>query len=222
LTVPENTFVDIDAGDSLSYTASLENGNPLPSWLSFNASTRTLSGTPGNNDSGILNIKITASDRQGATVSDVFTLTVFNPINGNNTDNNLSGTSSPDLINGGSGNDYIEGLAGNDAIDGGTGKFDRMFGGSGNDTIIDPDGILGAHGGTGNDKISVTFAASWDNDTNSTNAPRSDGKISGGYGDDNITVTMNNSKFFINLKGDESTNNVLDGNDRDRKPLCSF
>jgi Ca2+-binding RTX toxin-like protein len=213
-TIPENAFSDVDTNDNLTYSATLDNGNPLPNWLSFNASTRTLSGIPGNNDSGILNIKITASDRQGATVSDIFALTVFNPINGNNTDNNLSGTSSPDLINGGSGNDYIEGLAGNDAIDGGTGKFDRMFGGSGNDTITDPDGILGAHGGTGNDKISVTFAASWDNDTNSTNAPRSDGKISGGYGDDNITVTMNNSKFFINLKGDESTNNVLDGNDR--------
>ena len=45
-TVPTNTFADVDAGDSLTYTATLANGNPLPSWLTFDANTRTFSGTP--------------------------------------------------------------------------------------------------------------------------------------------------------------------------------
>ena len=40
--VPSNTFSDIDNGDSLTYTATLSNGSSLPSWLSGNASNRTL------------------------------------------------------------------------------------------------------------------------------------------------------------------------------------
>ncbi|WP_256872048.1 putative Ig domain-containing protein [Nostoc sp. TCL26-01] len=214
-TIPQNTFSDVDAGDTLTYSATLENGDPLPSWLSFNTNTRTFSGTPVTSNAGIVNIKITASDTQGATASDIFALrvTASNVIPGNDTNNSLSGTPGADIINGFGGDDYIEGLAGNDTIDGGTGRFDRMFGGDGDDTITDPDGILGAHGGLGNDTINVTFAANWDNDNNPNTAPRSDGKITGGYGDDNITVTMNNSKFFINLKGDEPINNPQGGND---------
>ncbi|WP_419756917.1 putative Ig domain-containing protein [Anabaena sp. FACHB-595] len=214
-TIPENTFSEVDTGDILSYSTTLENGDPLPSWLNFNTDTRTFSGNPTTNNAGILNIKVTASDNQGTTVTDIFALTVtasnINP--GNDTNNSLSGTSSADVLNGFGGDDYIEGLAGNDTIDGGIGRFDRLFGGDGDDAITDPDGILGAHGGLGNDTINVTFAANWDNDSNPNNSPRSDGKITGGYGDDNITVTMNNSKFFINMKGDEPVNNAQGGND---------
>jgi hypothetical protein len=41
-TVPANTFNDVDAGDTLTYTATLETGEALPSWLSFDAATRYL------------------------------------------------------------------------------------------------------------------------------------------------------------------------------------
>ncbi|MCF4970141.1 VCBS domain-containing protein [Nostoc sp. CMAA1605] len=215
--IPADTFADVDAGDTLTYSATLDNDASLPSWLTFNPNTRTLSGTPTTNDAGILNIKITANDSQGATVTDILALTVVkgsNIINGDDNDNSLSGTPNADIINGFGGNDYIEGLAENDIIDGGTGRLDRMFGGGGDDVIIDPDGILGAHGGTGNDTINITFAADWDNDTNPSTTPRSDGKITGGYGNDTITVTMNNSQFFINLKADEPVSNTAqDGDD---------
>ena len=43
--LPANTFSDAD-GDALTYSASLGNGSALPSWLTFNAATRTFSGTP--------------------------------------------------------------------------------------------------------------------------------------------------------------------------------
>ncbi|WP_414756384.1 VCBS domain-containing protein, partial [Anabaena sp. CCY 9910] len=214
--IPVDTFADVDAGDTLTYSATLDNDAALPSWLQFNPNTRTFSGTPTINDVGIFNIKITASDSQGATVTDIVTLTVkgSNIINGDDNDNFLSGTPNADIINGFGGNDYIEGLGGNDTIDAGNGRFDRIFGGDGDDVIIDPDGILGAHGGTGNDTINITFAANWDNDTNPGTAPRSDGKITGGYGSDIITVTMNSSQFFINLKGDEPVSNTAqDGDD---------
>ncbi|MBW4680306.1 MAG: tandem-95 repeat protein [Microcoleus vaginatus WJT46-NPBG5] len=73
-TVAENTFTDVD-GDTLTYSASLENGGALPSWLSFNPTTRTFSGTPNPDDLGAVNVKVTASDGV-ATTSDVLTLTV--------------------------------------------------------------------------------------------------------------------------------------------------
>ena len=76
--IPVNTFTDIDAGDVLTYSATLENGNALPSWLSFNATTRTFSGTPTNDNVGSLNVKAIATDKAGLTVSDVFTITVQN------------------------------------------------------------------------------------------------------------------------------------------------
>ena len=39
LVVPSNTFADEDAGDALTFSASLADGNALPTWLSFNAAT---------------------------------------------------------------------------------------------------------------------------------------------------------------------------------------
>ncbi|MEH2086477.1 putative Ig domain-containing protein, partial [Nostoc sp.] len=77
-TFPDNTFIDIDAGDILTYTATLENGDSLPSWLSFNAATKTFSGTPLNANVGSLNIKVIATDTALAQVSDVFVITVNN------------------------------------------------------------------------------------------------------------------------------------------------
>ncbi|SVC76170.1 uncharacterized protein METZ01_LOCUS329024, partial [marine metagenome] len=75
-TVPADTFNDED-GDTLTYTATLSDSSALPSWLSFDASTQTFSGTPVNADVGDITIQVTASD--GSTsVSDTFTLTVAN------------------------------------------------------------------------------------------------------------------------------------------------
>ncbi|MCW2484119.1 putative Ig domain-containing protein, partial [Candidatus Symbiopectobacterium sp. NZEC135] len=76
-TVPAGTFSDPD-GDSLTLSATLADGSPLPSWLSFNPATGTFSGTPGNGDIGSLSIKVTANDGD-ASVSTNFTLTVTLP-----------------------------------------------------------------------------------------------------------------------------------------------
>ncbi len=51
-TVPANTFSDVDASDTLTYTATLSDDSPLPAWLSFDALTQTFSGTPTNSDLG--------------------------------------------------------------------------------------------------------------------------------------------------------------------------
>jgi VCBS repeat-containing protein len=79
-TIPANTFADVDAGDSLTYTATLANGNPLPTWLSFNANTRTFSGTPDDPNNGTISIKVTAKDTNNASANTTFNLTVT-PVN---------------------------------------------------------------------------------------------------------------------------------------------
>nr|MDZ8284260.1 putative Ig domain-containing protein [Nostoc sp. ChiSLP01] len=75
-TIPEDTFSDADAEDILTYTATLENDELLPTWLNFNPDTLTFSGTPTNKDVGSLNIKVTATDIAGDEASDVFKLAV--------------------------------------------------------------------------------------------------------------------------------------------------
>lgn len=43
--LPNNIFTDI-GGDTLNYSATLSNGDPLPDWLTFDEATRTFSGIP--------------------------------------------------------------------------------------------------------------------------------------------------------------------------------
>lgn len=77
-TVPAGTFADPNALDALTYKATLAGGGALPDWLHFNAATRTFSGTPQKSDVGGLSVRITATDKGGLSVSEVFTLTVKN------------------------------------------------------------------------------------------------------------------------------------------------
>jgi len=76
--IPADTFKDIDAGDQLTYSATQADGSALPPWLSFNTSTATLTGTPGNDQVGSLDLNITATDRSGATAHSLFSLNVTN------------------------------------------------------------------------------------------------------------------------------------------------
>lgn len=57
-----DAFRDPDAGDLLSYSATLSGGLPLPSWLSFDAPTRTFHGRPGFTDAEHLAIVVQAAD----------------------------------------------------------------------------------------------------------------------------------------------------------------
>jgi hypothetical protein len=74
--IPSNTFSDAN-GDTLTYTVTDGDGNALPSWLNFNASTGTFSGTPTNDDVASIIVVVTASDGD-ASVSESFKLTVNN------------------------------------------------------------------------------------------------------------------------------------------------
>jgi Ca2+-binding RTX toxin-like protein len=76
--IPANSFSDVDAGDVLSYSVTLTNGAALPSWLSYDAITATLSCTPFNAHVGNLQIKLSATDLAGASATQVFDLNVAN------------------------------------------------------------------------------------------------------------------------------------------------
>ncbi len=137
--VPATSFTDPD-NDSLSYTASLADGSALPGWLTFDAASRTLSGTPDSTASGNYSVKITATDGSNAAVSDSFTLAVQDvpgaPIIINGTPNNdtLTGTAANEQLLGGAGNDTLNGGAGNDILIGGAGA-DKLTGGDGADVF---------------------------------------------------------------------------------------
>ncbi|MGY6215937.1 putative Ig domain-containing protein [Methylolobus aquaticus] len=78
-TVPAGTFGDVDAGDTLTFTATLADGAALPAWLSFDAATRRFNGTPTNDDVGTVSIRLTATDSSGAAISaPPFKLTIAN------------------------------------------------------------------------------------------------------------------------------------------------
>lgn len=137
--VPATSFTDPD-NDSLSYTASLADGSALPDWLTFDAASRTFSGTPHSTASGTYSVKITATDGSNANVSDSFTLAVQDvpaaPIIINGTPNNdtLTGTAANEQLVGGAGNDTLNGGAGNDILIGGAGA-DKLTGGDGADVF---------------------------------------------------------------------------------------
>jgi len=74
LVIPDTTFIDDDGNNTLSYSATLGDGSPLPSWLNFNPQTRTLWGTP--TTAGTSSIKITVTDNDSAKASCLFNLVV--------------------------------------------------------------------------------------------------------------------------------------------------
>ncbi len=76
--LPAGLFADVDLGDTLTLSATLANGQPLPAWLSFNPATRTFSGTPANGDVGTVQVRVTAADGSGATASATLALAVLN------------------------------------------------------------------------------------------------------------------------------------------------
>jgi len=84
--IPDTTFIDDDGNNTLTYSATLNDGSPLPSWLNFNPQTRTLWGIP--TTAGTTTIKVMVTDSDSAKVWCLFNLvtvphTAINPINEN-------------------------------------------------------------------------------------------------------------------------------------------
>jgi len=73
--VSDTTFIDDDGNNTLTYFATLSNGNPLPSWLSFDPSTQTFSGTP--TEAISINVKVTVMDNANESASCIFAINII-------------------------------------------------------------------------------------------------------------------------------------------------
>ena len=76
--VPNDTFADADIGEILSSTAMREDGSALPAWMSFDGRSGMFTGTPLNDDVGVLGLRVVVSDTGHAIAEDVFSLLILN------------------------------------------------------------------------------------------------------------------------------------------------
>jgi Ca2+-binding RTX toxin-like protein len=126
-TVPDNTFVDVNEGDHLVLSATLEGGAALPDWLVFDPNSQTFTGIPPyTGGASVVFITLTATDMMGATATTAFTLAISHIVNGTANADNLMGTPARDVL---------YGLAGDDTLDGGA-LADSLLGGLGNDVYL--------------------------------------------------------------------------------------
>ena len=152
-TLPPDTFVDVDLGDALTYTATQADGSPLPAWLSFAPATRTFQGTPPAGSTGTtVPVRVTATDLSGASATGTFALAIGTVLTGTPGDDRLIGSGEADLL---------QGFAGNDRLDGGPGA-DTLVGGEGDDAYVvdDPADVIVENPDEGWDTVesSVSYA----------------------------------------------------------------
>ena len=148
--VPSGAFTD--DGAVLIYSAALEDGSPLPDWVSFDESGR-LSGLVPVDGNPNFRIKITATDEEGLSASDIVELSVRvgdQVIEGTDGDDSLWGQVGDDWLLGFNGNDQLRGAEGDDELDGGAGD-DFLYGQAGSDFLLGGLGNDYLLGGPGND-----------------------------------------------------------------------
>ncbi|MDK8264857.1 calcium-binding protein [Pseudomonas oryzihabitans] len=75
-TIDGNTFSDLDSLDQVSYLLRMADGSSVPSWLSYDPSTRTLSGTPSSTNKGKLLFSVVGEDMFGGSTITSFELNV--------------------------------------------------------------------------------------------------------------------------------------------------
>ncbi|WP_077001411.1 putative Ig domain-containing protein [Variovorax sp. KK3] len=213
--VPTDAFADFDSAGSLAYAATMADGSDLPSWLHFDAATRTFSGKPGT--AGTLSVKVSARDSDGASGSYVFDIVIASStIQGTNGDDRLTGGAGDETLVGLGGKDTLVGNGGDDILEGGAGDDwligdelhyastatgdDRLEGGDGNDTLEGGKGADTLLGGSGNDELT---------------GGEGDDFIDGGAGSDEMYGNSGNDTFYVErIEGNESIHDFGLGADR--------
>lgn len=138
--LPVGLFSDSNAGDVLTLSMA-----SIPSGFTFDAQTRTVSGTVPRGTNGPLRFSFRATDEDGLSISGDqdpnadfllhITAAPGEHVVGSSGTDTLKGTMSDDTIEGLDGFDVLYGYAGNDTLDGG-GWSDWMYGGPGDDLYL--------------------------------------------------------------------------------------
>ena len=135
--IPATAFFDLDAGEILTFSATLADGSPLPAWMTFNPdpAVRTFSGIPPVGVIGqLFEIKVTVHDHDFGnsefSISDNFILTINQALGadiigsvgadilfGTFRSETMIGLAGDDLFFGSAGADIINGLADWDTVD---------------------------------------------------------------------------------------------------------
>jgi len=81
--IPENLFDDIDiaVGDELTLSITLSDNSQLPEWLIFTTDNLIFTANPTVANVGTISVKVTAKDRSNESISEIFDITVSEPIN---------------------------------------------------------------------------------------------------------------------------------------------
>lgn len=189
--VPQDTFTDADAADTLTYSATLSDGSALPAWLLFDPSSLTFLGTPAAG--GTFSIKLTASDSGNLSIADIFDVVVV-PIQ------IFNGTDDADTLIGGAGNDTLNGLAGDDVLDGRTGS-DSMSGGTGDDVyyVDDAGDVIAEMLAEGTDTVHANVSYTLSSDVENLVLDEEGGAIDG------------SGNALANYLSGNGYDNVLDG-----------
>lgn len=195
--VPDDTFADADAGDSLELSAALFGGGALPAWLTFDPESRIFSGDPGKKANGIWQVVLKATDAAGASASTDLGL-VIHARDGTA----AIGGRADDLIYGGNGDEALIARGGSDALFGGAGK-DVLMGGSGSDVLQGGEGSDVLHGGTGQNLLDGGAG------DDLIHGGRGSSLIAGGSGDD-ILLTGYGSDVIVFNRGDGTDTIISD------------
>lgn len=180
--IPASTFSD-DSGIT-GYSVTLADGSELPDWIQFDQERSLLWGTPGSDQPTDWQVLVTATDGDGATASDLFTLSVDSIAGeiliGDGTTYSLMGTQLGDVLIGGSG-------------------LLRLYGGGGDDWFPvsgDDQGRSYYWGGDGIDRIQ---GSAMDDviTMNKFNSAVSIEIIDGGEGNDLLTGNWRNNYFDL-------------------------
>ena len=218
-TIPTDSFLDIDAGDSLSYLATLGGGTALPNWLTFDPNSRTFSGTPGQEDIGTIQVAVHASDTSGAEATGTFQIDIAA-----HPGVSLVGTANSDILTGFSGADTLDGAGG----------ADQLIGCGGDDTyIVDNTGdVVTENANEGNDlvlsSVTYTLGANVENLTltgtatvngtgnalgNVLTGNSAANTLDGGAGADSLIGGAGSDIYVVDSVGDVVAENLNEGTD---------
>jgi autotransporter-associated beta strand protein len=186
IAVPAGTFGDVDSA-SLTLTAALANGDPLPGTLTFDGN--TITGKPPQNFIGDLEITITADDGTSST-TDTFILSVTN-----------------------TGNDVL--VSGTGTGSTGTGDIFPLVGGPGDDVygVADEIAEVTEDAGGGTDTVYARVSYTMPDNVEGMVLQEAGGAIDGFGGDANDTIFGNS--FTNTLTGGGGSDALIGGGGND-------